>query len=134
MSLPGLTFNGSTVNGLIEEIGWGQWAVDEQESHAFGVEGTSSIQGELIKRDFTVPLILTGYATQLLRDTAVASLEASAGTVGALELRVGGGTVLFTQSANVKLVGVQRGKSGADGVHLNWRQLMFSFRQLASGS
>lgn len=132
MANPGLTFNAQLVNGLVEEIDWGEWGIDEQEAHAFGSEGTSSIQGALVKRDFSVPFIIYGYATQLLRDAAVLTLEKMAGQVGALELRVGGGTVIFTQSANIKLVRLKRGKSGVDANHSNWRMLTFTFRQLAS--
>lgn len=132
MPSPGLTFNGQLVNGLVEEIDWGEWAVDEQEAHAFGSEGTSSIQGALVKRDFNVPFILYGYGTQLLRDAAVLTLEKMAGQVGALDLRVGGGTSVFTQSANIKLVSIRRGKSGMDGAHSNWRVLNFTFRQMAT--
>ncbi len=132
MANPGLTFNTIVVNGLVEEVRWGQWASDEQEAHCFGNEGTSSIQGALVKRDLDVPIILSGYGTQLLLEAAVLTLEKLAGSMGALQIRVGGGTPIFNQAANVKLMSVQRGRSGNDAVHGFWRYLMVAFRQLAS--
>lgn len=132
MSSPGLTFKSTVVNGLVEEIGWGEWQADSLETHAFGVEGTSSVEGSLAMRDFEVPLIFQGYTTQVLRDNAVLVLERLATKTGSLEIRVAGGTVIFTQNANVKLLSVRRGKSGVDAIHGYWRNLVFVFRQLAS--
>lgn len=128
----GLTFRSSVVVGIVEEIAWGEWSVDQQEAHAFAVEGVSSIEGALVSRDFEVPLILDGYATQVLRDSAILELERQSGKVGALILRVAGGTVIFNQTENIKLLTIRRGKSGYDATHLHWRNISFLFRQLSS--
>lgn len=132
MANPGLTFGTMTVNGIVEEVSWGEWEADSLETHAFAVEGTSSIEGALIRRDFEVPFILQGFLSQLARDSFVETLEGLATKSGGLQLRVAGGTVIFNKNANIKLLSVRRGKSNVDGIHGHWRFLTFVFRQLAS--
>jgi hypothetical protein len=65
----------------------------------------------------------------LLRDAAVATWEQMATRMGALTITTGAGTI-FTQNANIKLLGVLRERSGYDGMHQHWRQLRIRFRQL----
>ncbi len=130
MANPGITFGTLTLNGLVEEIDWAEWDCDRQESHAFAVAGTSSIQGAVKSRDIAVPIIVYGFGNQLLRDAAVSVFENLADVVAGLQIRGGGGVVLFNQTSGVKLLSVKRGKSGYDGVHAYWRRIVVSFRQL----
>ncbi len=132
MANPGLTFIAQVVNGLVGEISWGEWESDSLETHAFGVEGASSVQGALVGRNFEVPLILQGYGSQLDRDSDIQAFERFATRVGSLQIRVAGGTVVFNQNANIKFLSLRRGKSGVDGIHGFWRNIVFVFRQLAS--
>ncbi len=132
MPNPGLTFKDTVIPGLIQEIQWGTWYSDMQEAHVFAVEGTSSTEGRLAYRDVMIPLIYSGFANQKLRDDSILVIEKLATKVGSLQIRVAGGTIIFDQAVNMKLLGIQRGRSGADGAHFHYRELLFMFRQLAT--
>jgi hypothetical protein len=129
---PGISFGTTVVTGIVGTNRWAPWLADNQEAHAVGVEGVSSIQGELISQDFDVPIIIAGYNSQIQRDNYVRTLEKLASRVRSLEIRVAGGVVIFTQAANVKFLGVAKGNNGVDAIHGYWRELMFTFRLLAT--
>lgn len=132
MANPGITFKSTVINGLVMKNQWAPVIVDLQETHAFGVEGVSSVQGALVSRDVDVPIIVQGYGSQKIRDDAILVIEKLSGSEGKLEIRVGGGVVIFSQAANVKLEAVQRGDPGFDATHGYWRVLVFTFKMLAS--
>lgn len=131
MALPGITFGSYTLNGLVQQISWDQWGLDIQEAHAFGVAGTSSIEGARTTRDFTVPIVISGFATALLRDAVAEAWEKLAGLSRTLQIRVGDGVVIFNESTPyVKLMGVKPEWSGVDTTHGHFRMLAITFRQL----
>ena len=132
MAFPGITFRNTTVVGLVERNQWNDWLFDSQEVHAYGVEGTSSTQGALISQDVSVPIIVAGYSSQLLRDNAIRDWQRMAGQVGGLTIRVGGGEVIFAQGANIKLLSVSMGIARVDDAHLFSRETLWTFRRLAS--
>lgn len=132
MPNPGITFKSTVITGIVERNQWNDWLFDNQETHAFGVEGASSTQGALITQDVSVPIIVSGYDSQLNRDNAIRAWQRLAGSVGSLQIRVGGGVVIFNQAANVKLMSVSMGIARWDSVHGFSRETMWNFRLLAS--
>jgi hypothetical protein len=118
-----------SVGGLVQEIDWGEWQSADQKSFAFGVQGSSVINGGLAVRRFSFPMMVWGYGDAPTRDAALFQLELNIGVVAGLTVTVGYGTIVNIPN-NVRLASVVLGKSGVDFVHQYFRQLFLMFEQL----
>jgi hypothetical protein len=130
MPNPGFTFGTISATGVLQEVSWGVWGQRIQKAGAFGVEGESVLHGGRTTRELSFNLTLTGYGSAAALETAIQNYESFLGAVATLQLRVGGGTVISTET-NVLFKGLERMKSGFDAVHSYYRHCRWTFEQLS---
>lgn len=132
MPNPGFTFGTVVVNGVVQEIAWGNWGQRTQKAGAFGVDGESVLFGGRTTREMSFNMTLSGFSSAAALETAIQAIEAKLGLVSGLQIRVGGGTVIVDES-NFRFAGLERGKSGWDAPHLFYRHCRWTFEQLSPG-
>lgn len=130
MPNPGFTHGALTVNGVVQEIAWGNWGQRTQKAGAFGVEGESVLYGGRTTREISFNLTVTGYGSAAALETAIKLIERNLGLVADFQVRIGGGTVIVNES-NVQFKGLERMKSGFDAVHSYYRHCRWTFEQLS---
>lgn len=129
MPTPGIIHSGYSAVGIIGEVDWGEWDFASQKSFAFGVDGSSSIEGGFKMRPFTFPFMYWGYLTPGDRDFSWMQMELNIGTVG--DFQANTAAFIIISLTNVRFAGVKPGRSGWDPTHGHWRQLFMSYEQLA---
>lgn len=126
--IPGFTHSAFQVNGLIGQIDWHPWGVAVQEAFAFGVDGTSVIEGGLKSRPFSFPMMVWGYSSVALRDRDFFQIELQIGSYGNFQARTPNTTIVNADA--VRFAAMKPGRSGYDYQHGYWRELHFDFVQL----
>ena len=128
MPTAGFVFNGAGVTGLVSEIDWGEWDVAVQTASAFGVVGTSVIDGGRRMRRFSFPMMVWGWTDPASRDNWMMSFEAYLGQVGSLVVNTTAATIV--NLPYVRFSALKPGRSGQDGVHGYYRRITFAWEQL----
>ena len=128
MPTAGFVFNGVGVVGLVGEIDWGEWDVAVQAASAFGVVGTSVIDGGRRIRPFSFPTMVWGFSDPASRDAWVMGFEAYLGQVGGLVVNTTATTIV--NLPYIRFAGLKPGRSGQDAVHGYYRRIIFSWEQL----
>lgn len=128
MPTPCLYHAGASLLGMIQDIEWGEWLVAVQRASAFGVDGTSVIHGGLVIREFTVPMIVMGYASTAQRDGDLAQFELRLGKVGMFQADTAFETVAYLP--DVRMAALRQGLGRSDAIHGYWRQIWITFEQL----
>lgn len=133
MPAPALYHAGATILGMINDVDWGPWQNAVQRSYAFGIDGTSVINGGLVIREITVPFIFWNYnsvyTSQAARDGALAQLELRIGQVGNLQMDTAAETIANLQ--NCRFAALKQGLGRSDAYHGYWRHIVMVFEQLA---